>query len=85
MVYCCSDLSHEYTPLTIPLSKWLTAQKEPPKDQFKDEMEDVLRTMWVIGSDDQHNEAFVKIANKVAPLEFIFIGTLSKNQHTDLN
>ena len=83
MVYCCHNLAHEYAPLTIPLSKWLTAQKKPPSEQFKDEMEDVLRTMWVIGSDDQHNEAFVKITNKVAPIEFVFIGMLGENWHIE--
>ena len=79
MIYCCHGLRNEVAPLANPLSKWLTAQKHPPGERFKNDMEDVLRTMWVIGSDDNYNEGFVKIGSKVAPIEFIFIGMSGEN------
>lgn len=56
------------------LHKWLSAQTQPPPEGFKSQMEDVLRTMWVLGSVEHFNEGFVKIEKKVAPIEFIFIG-----------
>lgn len=79
MIYCCYNLTSELAPLTIPLSKWLSAQMEPPDEEFRNEMENVLRSMWVIGSD--YNEAFVRIEKKVAPIEFIFIGTSSTREN----
>jgi len=74
MIYCCYGFDNEPAPLTTPLQKWLSGQTQPPDEEFKTQMEDVLRTMWVLGSDDRFNEGFVKIEKKVAPIEFIFIG-----------
>jgi hypothetical protein len=79
MIYCCYGLDNEPAPLTSPLHKFLLAQEHPPDERFKNEMEDVLRTMWVLGDDVRYNEGFVEIVKKVAPIEFIFIGMSDEN------
>lgn len=73
MVFCCHGLPNEPVPTSSQVQKWLSTQEIPP-EQFKNEIEDVLRTMWVIGSEGAFNEGFVNIEKKVAPIEFIFIG-----------
>lgn len=73
MVFCCYGLPNEPIPTSSQVQKWLSTH-EIPQEQFKNEMEDVLRTMWVIGSEGAFNEGFVNIEKKVAPIEFIFIG-----------
>ena len=79
MIFCCFKVEDRPVPLTNSLSKWLQAQQSPPDELFKSKMEDVLRTMWVLGSDDQFNEGFIKIEKKVAPIEFVFIGTTNES------
>jgi len=73
MIFCCYNIPNEVYPTSAQLHKWLLSQDEP-SDIFKNEIEDVLRTMWVIGSVEGFNEGFVNIEKKVAPIEFIFIG-----------
>ncbi|KAK2466267.1 hypothetical protein APHAL10511_001909 [Amanita phalloides] len=74
-VYCCDGLPNEYLPTTQKLEKWL-ARVDPPGEQFKNEIDDTLRELWMIAKEKQHNKGFTAIGKRLAPVEFVFIGVL---------
>lgn len=75
MVFCCDGLPDEFLPTAQKIEKWISRIDNPP-EQFKADIEDVLTTFWKIASDKKYNEAFTKISQRIAPVEFIFIGKL---------
>ncbi|KAF8974486.1 hypothetical protein BDZ97DRAFT_1911665 [Flammula alnicola] len=75
MVFCCDGLPDELLPTAQKIEKWISRVDKPPA-QFQEDMETVLRTLWVIASNSKYNEGFIKIPQRVAPVEFIFIGVL---------
>ncbi|PFH52790.1 hypothetical protein AMATHDRAFT_139317 [Amanita thiersii Skay4041] len=74
-VYCCDCLPEEQIPTTQKLEKWLS-RVDPPGDQFKDDIDTVLRQLWLIASDPRYNKGFKAISKRLAPVEFVFIGVL---------
>jgi hypothetical protein len=40
------------------------------------DIEEVLTAFWRIASNNEYNEAFKKIPQRIAPVEFIFIGKM---------
>ncbi|KAF9485282.1 hypothetical protein BDN70DRAFT_871293 [Pholiota conissans] len=75
MVYCCCNYPEEFLPTAQKIEKWI-ARVDPPGQQFQEDIENVLRRLWVIASTPPLNEGFKKIEKRVAPVEFVFIGVL---------
>lgn len=75
MVYCCDGLPEELLPTAQKIERWISRSDRPPQ-QFQEDIETVLRSLWVIASNERYNEGFVKVPQRVAPVEFIFIGVL---------
>jgi len=74
-VYCCDGLPDEQIPTAQKMEKWMS-RIDRPGDQFKDEIEDVLREFWNIATNDELNDGFTKIGKRLAPIEFVFVGAI---------
>ena len=79
MVFCCDGLPEELLPTAQKIEKWISRTDKPP-EQFKADIEEVLTAFWRIASNKKYNEAFTKITQRIAPVEFIFIGKLRTTQ-----
>jgi hypothetical protein len=82
MVYCCDGLEPDgehLLPTAQKMEKWIS-REDPPPHSFKKNIENVLKSLWVLGSDSRYNEAFSKIKALVAPVEFVFLGTFPASQ-----
>ena len=75
MVFCCDGLPDEVLPTAQKIEKWISRIDNPP-EQFKADIEEVLTAFWRIASNKKYNEAFTKISQRIAPVEFIFIGKI---------
>lgn len=75
MIFCCHGLPEQYLPSPQKMEKWMARVEEPPRE-FRDQMDDVLRCLWVLATDPRYNQAFAgkKITQRIAPVEFVFIG-----------
>ena len=73
MVYCCDGLPEEFLPTAQKIERWISRVDKPPA-QFQEDIETVLRSLWVVASDERYSEGFVKVPQRVSPVEFIFIG-----------
>ena len=80
MVFCCDGLPDELLPTAQKIEKWISRIDNPP-EQFKADIEEVLTAFWRIASNKKYNEAFTKITQRIAPVEFIFIGKLRNEKH----
>ena len=79
MVFCCDGLPDELLPTAQKIEKWISRIDSPP-EQFKADIEEVLTAFWRIASNKKYNEAFTKVTQRIAPVEFIFIGKLQTTQ-----
>lgn len=79
MVFCCDGLPDELLPTAQKIEKWISRVDKPP-GQFKADIEEVLTAFWRIASNKKYNEAFTKVTQRIAPVEFIFIGKLQTTQ-----
>ena len=84
MVFCCDGLPDELLPTAQKIEKWISRIDNPP-EQFKADIEEVLTAFWRIASSKRYNEAFTKITQRIAPVEFIFIGKLRITQNFHLS
>jgi hypothetical protein len=76
LVYCCSGLpATQRIPTVAKLEKWLTSKDEHPSAAFKYAMADVLGRLWELACNRELDAPFRRIKIKVAPVEFVFIGT----------
>ncbi|KAF8157943.1 hypothetical protein B0H34DRAFT_706813 [Crassisporium funariophilum] len=75
MIFCCDGLPEELLPTAQKIEKWISRVDEPPY-QFKEDIEVVLKAFWMIATDKKYSEGFTKIPQRIAPVEFIFIGVL---------
>ncbi|KAF8907266.1 hypothetical protein CPB84DRAFT_1674984 [Gymnopilus junonius] len=77
MIFCCDGLPEQHLPSPQKMEKWMSRMEEPPRE-FRDRMDDVLRCLWVLATESSYNQAFTgkKITQRIAPVEFIFIGVL---------
>lgn len=74
MVYCCDGLpGQQLIPTAQKVEKWLSRVDEPGQ-QFKDDIERVLKDFWLIADKKELNEGFTKIQQRLAPVEFLFVG-----------
>ncbi|KAF9567353.1 hypothetical protein CPC08DRAFT_703258 [Agrocybe pediades] len=74
MVYCCDNYPKETLPNAKNLEKWLSREDKPPK-QFQQDMDDVLRGLWVLATTSEYDAA-LKMPQRISPVEFIFIGVV---------
>ncbi|TFK54245.1 hypothetical protein OE88DRAFT_1654811 [Heliocybe sulcata] len=76
MIYICDNLPATHTtPTPQKLENWLANESSPPP-AFKDSIEEVLTEMWYIASTPALSFCFKKPKERVAPVEFVFIGVL---------
>ncbi|KAH9962556.1 hypothetical protein BGW80DRAFT_864202 [Lactifluus volemus] len=77
LVYCCSGLpANQYVPTAAKLDKWLNAPGgSRPTEAFQDAMAVVLGRLWEIARDPELDAPFRRFTAKIAPIEFVFIGT----------
>ncbi|KJA30200.1 hypothetical protein HYPSUDRAFT_126524 [Hypholoma sublateritium FD-334 SS-4] len=76
MIYCCDGYPNEQLlPTAQKIEKWIS-RADKPTVQFKEDIENVLRGLWVIATTEELKSGFVDIPQRVAPVEFIFIGVL---------
>lgn len=74
MIYCCDGYPDEQLlPTAQKIEKWIS-REDKPTAQFKEDIENVLRGLWVIATTQDLKSGFVDIPQRVAPVEFIFIG-----------
>ncbi|KAJ6515810.1 hypothetical protein C8R45DRAFT_1140839, partial [Mycena sanguinolenta] len=76
-VYCCDGYPEsENVPTPQKMDKWLS-RVDPPGEQFKQEIDQALAEFLDIASDKElHKLAFTNNQNRIAPIEFVFIGVL---------
>ena len=75
MVYCCEGLPLQRLPTAQKIETWISrCSDEGPGEQFKQDIEDALRTLWLLATTPEHSDAFLKVDKRLAPVEFIFIG-----------
>lgn len=75
MVCCCDGLpDNEHIPTAQKVEKWL-CRVDRPTEQFKLEIEGVLKEFWNIAANPDLDAGFKKIGRRIAPVEFIFVGT----------
>ncbi|KAJ7276480.1 hypothetical protein B0H12DRAFT_1249152 [Mycena haematopus] len=76
-VYCCDGYPEsENVPTQQKMDKWLS-RVDSPGEQFKQEIDEALAEFVDIASDPAlHKIAFTKNPNRIAPIEFVFIGVL---------
>ncbi|RXW24701.1 hypothetical protein EST38_g1138 [Candolleomyces aberdarensis] len=76
LVYCVEGLPDERRFATsAKVTAWIN-RPEPVSKQLKSMVDSTLTEFLKIASDEKHNQAFDKIKQRVAPVEFIFIGVL---------
>ncbi|PPQ94044.1 hypothetical protein CVT25_009892 [Psilocybe cyanescens] len=75
MIFCCDGLADEPLPTAQKIEKWINRADHPSK-QFQEDIDRVLRCLWVIATSPKLNEGFVKVHQRIAPVEFIFIGVM---------
>lgn len=74
MVYCCDGLpENDYVPTAQKMDKWLS-RVDGPTEQFKADIENLLREYWHIATDPELNIGLFNIASRLAPVEFIYVG-----------
>ncbi|KAG9316365.1 hypothetical protein JVU11DRAFT_2398 [Chiua virens] len=75
MVFCCDSLPDHVLPTAAKLEKWLS-RVDKPSQAFKTHMDGVLNEFGYIAMTPTLNIAFEQVDKRVAPVEFVFIGTL---------
>lgn len=74
IVYCCSHLpKQQKIPSFATLSKFIDQDSTPPKTLQRD-MADVMKKFTEIATTEKLRFGFSNIPQKVAPVEFVYIG-----------
>lgn len=74
LVYCCHSYPETVTPSAGKIEQFLNGEDEP-SNKFKREMVDVMTAFWHIANTEHLRYGFKKVKARVAPVEFVFIGT----------
>jgi len=74
LVYCCDGLPQQLLPTNQKLEKWLI-RIDKPTPAFKTQINSVLSAFWYIASTKGLDKGFTEIGKRVAPVEFVFIGS----------
>ncbi|KIJ49478.1 hypothetical protein M422DRAFT_27843 [Sphaerobolus stellatus SS14] len=81
LCYCCWNLPNFATPSATKLEKWLNSEAVP-SENFINQVRSVLTTFIELASSEEYNQAFTQVDQRLAPVEFIFIGLLlAKMRH----
>lgn len=73
-MYCIEGLPNERRFATAAkVTTWINGP-EPVSKELDRLVDGTLTDFLKIASDEKHNQAFAKIKQRVAPVEFIFIG-----------
>lgn len=75
LVFCCDLLPEHGLPTAAKLEKWLS-RVDKPTQSFKNHIGDVLDEFGYIATTPELNSAFEQVDKRVAPVEFVFIGTV---------
>ena len=73
MIYCCDGIPEQLVPTAQKMEAWVSRADEPDAG-FKIAISNVLTEYWHLSHADEYNAAFTKIKQRVAPIEFVFIG-----------
>ena len=73
LVYCCDGLPERRVPSPQKLDEWVARPGAPPQ-AFKGALNGVLATFWYLADEPRFNKGFVRFKERVAPVEFVFIG-----------
>lgn len=73
MVYCCDGIPEQLIPSAQKMEAWVS-REELPDEGFKKAISDVLSEYWHLAHTESLDHAFTKIKQRVAPIEFVFIG-----------
>lgn len=74
LVYCCSGIPERRVPSPQKLDEWISQPIEPTHE-FKIAINNMLAAFWYLADEARFNKGFVKFKERVAPVEFVFIGT----------
>lgn len=81
LVYCCHGLPYQLTPTKPKLEAFLN-EEEGPSKEFIAAITKVVNELMEIASATKWNKAFRAIPQRVAPIEFVFIGMSSLSSLT---
>ena len=74
VVFCCHQVQDKPFPGSLTkLTEWMK-RTDQPKQQLKDDINEVLRSFWSIAADKRLSHGFEKVKHILAPAEFVFIG-----------
>jgi hypothetical protein len=74
-VYCCDGLPDHLFPTAPKMEKWL-CRVDKPTQAFQAIIGDVLTEFWVIATTEDWQYGFKNVGKRLAPIEFVFVGTL---------
>lgn len=74
-IFCCESLPELQTPSAQKIEAWIS-QKTEPTAAFKKAIDDTLGAFWYMAGETAYNRGFVQFEQRVAPVEFMFIGIL---------
>lgn len=72
-IFCCESLPELQTPSAQKIEAWIS-QKTEPTAAFKKAIDDTLGAFWYMAGERAYNRGFVQFEQRVAPVEFMFIG-----------
>ncbi|KAI0682981.1 hypothetical protein BC835DRAFT_1260395, partial [Cytidiella melzeri] len=75
LVYCCEGIPDQRFPTASKLDQWLH-RKDYPRPSLKDEITKTMQMFQHIASTPGLDMGFTQVKNRVAPVEFVFIGVL---------
>jgi hypothetical protein len=74
-IYCCDGLPERLIPTHQKMEKFLT-RTDQPDPSFKTTINDVLDEFYFIATEKRLQDAFKRIEKRLAPVEFVFIGSV---------
>jgi hypothetical protein len=75
-IYCCDGLPKQMMPTHQKMEKFL-ARPDEPLAAFKHAINEVMTEFYYIATERKLYDAFKKITKRLAPVEFVFIGSYS--------
>lgn len=73
LVYCCEGIPEQRFPTAAKLEQWLS-RTDVPHIALKDDITKVMQAFYHISRTEGLDVGFTSIKNRVAPVEFVFIG-----------
>lgn len=73
LVFYCDGIPHQKVSSAAKLEVWLS-DSTLFEESFKKKINSVMRKFWLLANEPHLRAAFSEIADRVAPVEFVFIG-----------